>query len=349
MSIQPLLALPLHAVVKAVRQAPFKGALRQAPGIISQLDKLSERDEETQQLFKTMLQPSLESGLFKFPKATPVQTDSTHTLSPYKWQIPGNTSVPPEIHIVDLYGGLGAIASRLEQAHLAGSGGIFKNPGDAEAYFVSLVANFAGMCGGISELDEDRYPHVVQITWERDAPNNYAIATGADETEFAQFLAIGSTISYPSDAAKELVREAHVKDFMDVYTDPELNPNGIRWPLKKQAPDGRDIGQRLGHCAETMAWITLHLSIKAGKKFHTMALNISSLKEINPDTGYPWYCGIPECAGTEELLHLLRKSKAYRNQCPNCASLAERFQEVYKAELRDISPSEILKLLSGRK
>ncbi|KAJ7662782.1 hypothetical protein DFH06DRAFT_1471530 [Mycena polygramma] len=323
---------PLTAVVQRIRSVQsgtHSWRPQIGPDIISELRQIiPEDDTESRNLFEQRLRPALESGMYKFPEHGSDASES-RLLSPYRWPTAGLTS---GINISHLYGGLGAMASRIEYANIVHSGVTFKGNGEAEAYCASLITHFAGLCGAISELRKNHFPRVVQITWERDAPSNYVIAT--------PFLAIGSTIAIPSGTLKDRVREDHVKDFTAIF--PDIDQDVVQ-PLRDED------GQCLGHCAETMAWLALHLDIKAGKKFYTMALRVRQLKKRNPATGKPWYYEISGMSQSpRDLLQLLIDARAYAPRCKNCSALSRELNLLYKAELTDIALEEILEMIASR-
>ncbi|KAJ7662778.1 hypothetical protein DFH06DRAFT_1471528 [Mycena polygramma] len=324
---------PLTAVIQRIRSVQsgtHSWRPQIGPDIISELRQIiPEDDTESRNLFEQRLRPALESGMYKFPEHGSDASES-RLLSPYRWPTAGLTS---GINISHLYGGLGAMASRIEYANIVHSGVTFKGNGEAEAYCASLITHFAGLCGAISELRKNYFPRVVQITWERDAPSNYVIAT--------PFLAIGSTIATPSSTLKDRVREDHVKDFTAIF--PDIDQDVVQ-PLRTKMDSALGIALKQWRGSRI-----LHLDIKAGKKFYTMALRVRQLKKRNPATWKPWYYEISGMSQSpRDLLQLLIDARAYAPQCKNCSALSRELNLLYKAELTDIAPEEILEMIASR-
>ncbi|KAJ7164080.1 hypothetical protein C8R46DRAFT_1220587 [Mycena filopes] len=281
--------------------------------VIQELSGLCEGNDAAQAVFKEVLYPSLHTHIYKFPLSINIRPPpmGKNKLEPFQMKLPGNPklNIPDsKLAIVDFFGGFGALASLVETQGLNNQ----THPHSPD-YFASVIANFAGMCCVVADMrlgTARDHPSMVQITWERET-GKYSLGA----------LAIGSTIPDPNGHWKNLCTDAHRANFFETFSD---KFKATEATLARLEPMFREMqGQRLGHCAELMAWIALHLEIKRGAKFYTLALSIDDLLEDDPVTSLPFYYGIPACK-------------------TNCHGLAQALKTEYKTILEDITLEQIL-------
>ncbi|KAJ7152113.1 hypothetical protein C8R46DRAFT_1228973 [Mycena filopes] len=288
------------------------------PEVMKVLGDFARQNKEAEAVFEAVLKPSLHHQLFKFPQPISIMRPTQQTLKPYPLKV--STDSQLTIDIVDFFGGFGAITSLVEPTA----------PGLPNQHFAAVIANFAGMCCVVADLLSRTHGQTaVQITWEPHT-KNYAIGTVP--------FAIGSTIPGPNGHFKNACREAHVRDFHKIFPEVGDDPH-ILEPIYLE----RRTGQRLGHCAELMAWLRMHREIRRGATLLTMALKIEALRADDPQTKLPFYYGIPKCKSDIELLTLLTRSGAFEPRCLNCSSLGTELARIFGGKFNDKSPQQILR------